>query len=154
MSCQITNGGENSRAGRGDASLQLWRVSAELGSEDTLHLIKKFRHLATNDVPDDLLVDRRVSVDRDVAEAGDAAPLHFGMPVPDRGRHMPHRFARYLQVAHDSVERLLVRDKLLDRHPLRESQHLRAAVAHVLQVEPRITRHGLLRAPQTAAFLA
>src|SRR3990172_3554430 len=118
-------------------------VSGEIGRKDSLHLLKEPRDLPLDDIPNDLLVDGRIGMNGDVAEAGDAAPFDFWITVPDLSRNVPCGLAGDLQVPHDRVEGLLISDKLFQRHGFGVAQDLPAAVAHVLQVETRVTRHGL-----------
>jgi len=68
-----------------------------------------------DDVPEDIHVDAEVLVDQNVAKAGDLLSLHAGLQRTEFGRQLFDRFADHLEIAHDGVERLLVRRKRLLR---------------------------------------
>ena len=99
----------------------------------------------------DLLVDGGVGVYGDVAEARNAPPFDFRVAALDLRRNLPGGLAGDLEVSHDRVEGLLVGGKPVGGHTLGVPQDLSAAVADVLQVEARVTRHVRPLAPRIGA---
>ena len=76
------------------------------------HLAPQPRHLAGDDVPDQLVIDGEVAVDQPVAHAGHGAPVDRGRRLPQLGGQTLRRFADDLQAAHEGAPEIVARQGL------------------------------------------
>jgi hypothetical protein len=113
-----------------------------LGGEHRSNLPEQRRNILLDTAPQDLEVERKVSVGNDVTLAGDLPPGDEWLLRAKVGRQLLHRLADDVEVVEYTVKAQAVAEELIAVHALRVLDDTGASLLDVREELDRTPRHG------------